>query len=197
MLFRKCFQIFLEFIYAIRGRQFYESVRAIVSAYPVVEASLVFGSFQRWIRNHNAQRKISICRRVFQQENQLSILYKIFAGIALFISCLGLYGLVLFIATQRTKEVGIRKVLGASIPGIVYLLSKEFILLILLAFIIASPIAYYVVHDWLQDYTYRIEPGTSTFVMTLVGCIIIGWATVGYRAIRAAKANPVKSLRNE
>ena len=122
---------------------------------------------------------------------------KFFSGIALFISCLGLYGLVLFIATQRTKEVGIRKVLGASIPGIVYLLSKEFILLILLAFIIASPIAYYVVHDWLQDYTYRIEPGTSTFVMTHVGCIIIGWATVGYRAIRAAKANPVKSLRNE
>lgn len=133
----------------------------------------------------------------YKQENQLSILYKVFAGIALFISCLGLYGLVLFMATQRTKEVGIRKVLGASTPGIVYLLSKEFVLLIILAFIIASPVAYYFMNNWLQNYTYRIEPGFSIFIFTFIGCIIIGWLTVGHHAIRAASANPVKSLRSE
>lgn len=133
----------------------------------------------------------------YKQENQLSILYKIFAGLALFISCLGLYGLVLFIATQRTKEVGIRKVLGASTPGIVYLLSKEFLLLIALAFVIATPVAYYFMHGWLENYTYRIQPGTSIFVLTFIGCIAIGWITVGHRAIKAARANPVKSLRTE
>ena len=133
----------------------------------------------------------------YKQENQLSILYKVFAGIALFISCLGLYGLVMFMATQRTKEVGIRKVLGASTSGIVYLLSREFILLIVLAFVIASPVAYYFMNNWLQNYTYRIQPGSSIFLLTFIGCIVIAWVTVGHRAIKAARANPVKSLRTE
>lgn len=133
----------------------------------------------------------------YKQENQLSILYKVFAGIALFISCLGLYGLVLFISTQRTKEVGIRKVLGASTPGIVYLLSKEFVLLIILAFVIASPVAYYIMQNWLQNYTYRIQPGIPIFVFTFVGCIVLGWLTVGHHAVKAARANPVKSLRGD
>lgn len=133
----------------------------------------------------------------YKQENQLLILYKVFAGIALFISCLGLYGLVLFIATQRTKEVGIRKVLGASTTGIVYLLSKEFILLIVLAFMLALPVAYYLMHNWLQNFTYRIEPEISIFLFSFFSCICIGWITVGYQAIKAAIANPVKSLRTE
>ena len=133
----------------------------------------------------------------YKQETELSQLYKIFAGIAIFISCLGLYGLVSFMAVQRTKEMGIRKVLGASVANIVYLLSREFTLLILIAFVIAGPIAYYIMHLWLQNYTYRIPLGVSIFVMAIFSSVIIAWITVGYRAISAALANPVKSLRSE
>jgi putative ABC transport system permease protein len=133
----------------------------------------------------------------YKQEDELSQLYKIFAGIAIFISCLGLYGLVSFMAVQRTKEIGIRKVLGASARNIVYLLSKEFSLLIIIAFVIAGPIAYYIMHKWLQNYTYRIQLGATVFIAAIVGSIVIAWITVGHRAIKAAIANPVKSLRTE
>lgn len=133
----------------------------------------------------------------YKQENQLSMLYKIFAAIAIFISCLGLYGLVSFMAIQRTKEVGIRKVLGATARHIVYLMSKEFTLLILIAFFIAAPIAYIIMHKWLQNYTYRIPLSASVFLLAIAGSIIIAWITVGERAIKTALANPVKSLRTE
>jgi ABC-type antimicrobial peptide transport system permease subunit len=125
------------------------------------------------------------------------MLYKIFAAIAIFISCLGLYGLVSFMAAQRTKEVGIRKVLGASVGNIVSLFSKEFLVLIVLAFAIAGPIAYYIMNKWLQDYTYRIEITVWTFLSAILGSVIVAWITVGHRAIKAAVANPVKSLRTE
>jgi ABC-type antimicrobial peptide transport system permease subunit len=133
----------------------------------------------------------------YKQEDQLSQLYKIFAGIAIFISCLGLYGLVSFMAVQRTKEVGIRKVLGASARSIVYLLSKEFTVLIIIAFIISTPIAWYVMHKWLQNYTYRIPLSASIFIIAIVTSVVIAWITVAHRAIKAAIANPVKSLRSE
>jgi predicted permease len=133
----------------------------------------------------------------YKQEDQLSQLYKIFAGIAIFISCLGLYGLVSFMAIQRTKEVGIRKVLGASARNIIYLLSKEFTVLIIIAFVISAPIAYYIMHQWLQDYTYRIPLGASIFILAIISSVVIAWLTVAHRAIKAALANPVKSLRTE
>jgi putative ABC transport system permease protein len=133
----------------------------------------------------------------YQQENELSVLYKIFSGIAIFISCLGLYGLIAFMAVQRRKEIGIRKVLGASIPSIVRIMSSEFTILIGVAFLIAGPIAWYLMHQWLQQYTYRIPMGAGFFVMTLVASIIIAWLTVGYTAVKAALANPVNSLRTE
>ena len=133
----------------------------------------------------------------YKQENQLSQLYKIFAAIAIFISCLGLYGLVSFMVVQRTKEVGIRKVLGANVANIVFLLSKEFTLLILIAFAIAGPIAYYIMNDWLQDYTYRIHLGVTVFLIAIITSMIIAWITVGHQAIKAALMNPVKSLRTE
>ena len=133
----------------------------------------------------------------YKQEDQLSQLYKIFAGIAIFISCLGLYGLVSFMAVQRTKEVGIRKVLGASVRNIIYLLSKEFTILIIMAFAISAPIAYYIMHEWLKNYAYRIPIGASIFIMAILGSIVIAWITVAHRAINAALANPVKSLRSE
>ena len=133
----------------------------------------------------------------YKQEDQLSQLYKIFAGIAIFISCLGLYGLVSFMAVQRTKEVGIRKVLGASARNIIYLLSKEFTVLIIIAFIISAPIAYYIMHKWLENYTYRIPLSASIFILAIISSIVIAWITVAHRAIKAAIANPVKSLRTE
>ncbi|MFA6085235.1 ABC transporter permease [Mucilaginibacter sp.] len=133
----------------------------------------------------------------YKKESQLSQLYKIFAGIAIFISCLGLYGMVSFMAVQRTKEVGIRKTLGASVANIVYLFSKEFTLLIVIAFVIAAPIAWYFINQWLQAYTYRIKPGAGIFILTISISIIIAWITVGYKAIKAALVNPVRSLRSE
>lgn len=133
----------------------------------------------------------------YKKENQLSQLYQIFAGIAIFISCLGLYGMVSFMAVQRTKEVGIRKTLGASVANIVYLFSKEFTLLIIIAFVIAAPVAWYFSHRWLQDFTYKITPGAGIFVVSIASSVIIAWITVGYKAVKAALVNPVKSLRSE
>jgi ABC-type antimicrobial peptide transport system permease subunit len=133
----------------------------------------------------------------YSQEHRLSQLYKVFAAIAILISCLGLYGLVSFMAVQRTKEVGIRKVLGATASHIVYLLSREFTLLIIVAFAVAGPVAYFIMHKWLQNYTYRISPNISIFLLAIISTIIIAWITVGHRAVKAAWANPVKSLRTE
>jgi ABC-type antimicrobial peptide transport system permease subunit len=133
----------------------------------------------------------------YKQENQLSNLYKIFAVIAIFLSCLGLYGLASFMAVQRIKEVGIRKVLGASVSGVVYLFSKEFIILITIAFIIASPVAWYFMNQWLQDYVYRINISWWIFIVGGLSAIIIALITVSFKAIKAALANPVKSLRSE
>ncbi|CAN5445458.1 ABC transporter permease [soil metagenome] len=133
----------------------------------------------------------------YRQENQLSLLYKIFAAIAIFISCLGLYGLVSFMAAQRTKEVGIRKVLGASVGNIVVMFSKEFTVLIGIAFIIAVPVAWYYMNNWLQDFQYRISIGLGVFVLAIMVSLVIAWITVGYKAVRTALVNPVKSLRSE
>jgi putative ABC transport system permease protein len=133
----------------------------------------------------------------YAQENKLSYLYKIFAGLAIFLSCLGLYGLASFMAAQRIKEVGIRKVLGASVNNIIMLFSKEFLVLIAIAFVIAAPIAWYFMHDWLNDFVYRIN--ISVWLLLLAGILaaMVALFTVSFQAIRAAIANPVKSLRSE
>jgi predicted permease len=135
--------------------------------------------------------------KFYQAENQMAMVYKIFAGIAIFISCLGLYGLVSFMAVQRTKEVGIRKVLGASVSSIVYLFSKEFIVLIIISFVIAMPLAWYIMTGWLQNFAYRISMSAWVFLLAIATSVFIAWVTVGYKAVRAALANPVKSLRSE
>jgi hypothetical protein len=133
----------------------------------------------------------------YQQEEQLSLLYKIFAGLAIFISCLGLYGLVSFMAVQKTKEVGVRKVLGASVTSLLQLFSKEFTILIIVSYFIAVPVAWYMMHSWLNNFAYRIPLGAGYFVTAIIGSLIIAWITVGYKALKAALANPVKSLRTE
>jgi putative ABC transport system permease protein len=133
----------------------------------------------------------------YKDERRLSHLYKIFALIAIFLSCLGLYGLASFMAVQRIKEVGIRKVLGASVSSVVYLFSKEFVILIAIAFVIASPIAWYFMNNWLRDYVYRINISWWIFLVGGSVAITIALATVSFQAIKAANANPVKSLRTE
>lgn len=135
--------------------------------------------------------------KFYQQENQLAMVYKIFAIIAIFISCLGLYGLVSFMAVQRTKEVGVRKVLGASVFSIVFLFSKEFMILIAISFVIAMPAAWYMMTEWLQNFAYRIPLTGGVFVLAIVASTGIAWITVGYKAIKAALVNPVRSLRSE
>jgi putative ABC transport system permease protein len=133
----------------------------------------------------------------YKQESQLAQLYEIFAAIAIFLSCLGLNGLALFMAVQRTKEVGIRKVLGASAGKIVYLFSKEFIMLIAIAFMIASPIAWYFMQHWLQNYAYRINISWWLFAEGGFVAVIIALATISFQAIKAASANPVNSLSSQ
>ena len=100
-------------------------------------------------------------------------------------------------AVQRTKEVGIRKVLGASVGNIIYLFSKEFTILIVIAFVLAVPISYYMMNSWLQNFVFRIKIGTWIFLLAVLASVLIAWITVGYKSIKAALANPVKSLRSE
>ncbi|WP_343674556.1 ABC transporter permease [Chitinophaga sp.] len=135
--------------------------------------------------------------RFYESAAIVEQLFKIFAFLAILISCLGLYGLVSFMAVQKNKEVGIRKVLGASVQSILYLFSKEFTILIAVAFLVAAPLGYYLMNHWLEGYYYHIEIGWGVFILAIVMSIVIAWITVGYKAIRAALANPIKSLRSE
>ncbi len=133
----------------------------------------------------------------FAAEDRIGKLANLFAILAIFISCLGLFGLASFIAEQRTKEVGIRKVIGASVFSLWKLLSREFVALSLISFCIAAPVAYYFLHQWLQNYQYRTEIQWWMFAMAAGGVLLITLITVSYQAIRSALANPVKSLRTE
>ncbi len=134
---------------------------------------------------------------LYKTESRLYGLFKIFSALAMLISCLGLWGLVAYAAEQRVKEIGIRKVLGASVTNIVELLVKDFIVLVAIAIVIASPLAYWGIHNWLQEFAFRIEIGWMVFVIAAVAALLIALFTVSFRAIRAAVANPVQNLRTE
>jgi ABC-type antimicrobial peptide transport system permease subunit len=133
----------------------------------------------------------------FKLEVLIGKLSGIFAGLAIFISCLGLFGLAAYIAEQRTKEIGIRKILGASVSQVWLLLSKDFIVLVLISCAIASPVAFYFLKNWLLKYDYRISIGAGVFILSASMAIIITIITISFQAIKAAIANPVKSLRTE
>lgn len=135
--------------------------------------------------------------RLYRSEKKLGTLLEYFTMIALFISCLGLYGLSAYLVEQRTKEIGIRKVLGASISGIVYFFSKDFIKWVLLANFIAWPVAYYFLHKWLQNFVYRIQIRWEVFLAASFLAFIVALITVSYQALLAARTDPVKSLRYE
>jgi putative ABC transport system permease protein len=130
-------------------------------------------------------------------EIRLSSIVSYFTLIAIIICCLGLFGLATFSAEQRIKEIGVRKVLGASVTGIVALLSKDFLKLVLIAIVIASPLAWYVMHKWLQDFAYRIDMDWWIFVLAGIIATLIAFVTISFQAIKTANSNPVKSLRTE
>jgi ABC-type antimicrobial peptide transport system permease subunit len=133
----------------------------------------------------------------FSDEERVGTLASIFAGLAILISCLGLFGLASFTAEQRIKEIGIRKVLGASVVDLWMLLSKDFVRLVTISLLIAAPIAYYVMYNWLENYEYHSQISWWIFALTALCALVITLLTVSYQSIRAALANPVKSLRNE
>lgn len=133
----------------------------------------------------------------FSDEERIGKLATGFAGLAIFITCLGLFGMASFMAEQRVKEIGIRKILGASVFALWKLLSEDFALLVLISIIIASPVAYYFMHNWLRNYQYHTDVTWWIFIITAIGAILITLLTVSAQSIKAAVANPVKSLRNE
>ena len=128
---------------------------------------------------------------------RLGSIFSIFAALSIFIACLGLFGLSAFMAERRTKEIGVRKVLGASVQNVVVLLSKDFLRLTLIAIVIAFPVAWYFMNKWLEDFAYRINITWTIFLMAGLSTLIITLVTISFQAIGAAMANPVKSLRTE
>ena len=134
---------------------------------------------------------------LYKGEQRIGSLFNIFAILAIFISCLGLYGLSAFIAEQRTKEIGVRKTLGASVFNIVYLLSTNFTRVVFIAIIIAVPISWYAIHQWLQGFAYHIEIGWGVFAIGAFSALFIALCTVSFESVKSAVANPVKSLRSE
>lgn len=135
--------------------------------------------------------------RMYNNEQRLGKTFAVFAGLAIVIACLGLFALTAFTAEQRTKEIGIRKVLGASVGSIIVLLSKEFGRLIIIAFILSAPLAWFAVNWWLKNYIYKVEIGIMVYVLAGGFAFLIAWITMGYQSIKAATSNPVQSLRSE
>lgn len=136
-------------------------------------------------------------QNAYRQEQTMGKLINFFAGIALLIGCMGLYGLVLFMVAQRTKEIGVRKVLGASVGSILWLFSREFARLILIAFVLAAPAAWWVMDAWLRDFNYKITLSPDIFITSLLATVIVAALTVSFQSVKAALMNPVKSLRSE
>ena len=135
--------------------------------------------------------------RLFNDQERIGKLASVFAALAIFISCLGIFGLASFTASQRTKEIGIRKVLGTTIFNVWKMLSSDFAWLVVLSILVAAPLSYYFSNQWLQQYEYRIEISWWVFIVTGIGALAVTLLTVSYQSFKAALMNPVKSLRSE
>jgi putative ABC transport system permease protein len=133
----------------------------------------------------------------YDSEKQASQIFGIFSALAIVIACVGLFGLAAYTANLRTKEIGVRKVMGASVSSVVVLLTKDFTKLILIAFVLSVPLSYYIMDQWLEGFAYRIEIGISVFLIAGLIALLISWITVSYQSIKAAIVNPIKSLRSE
>jgi len=149
---------------------------------------------EKLLRIHNIEEKLE---KQYEAEAKLHELFLFFSGLTMFLSALGIFGLVVQAAEQRAKEVGIRKVLGASVAGIVSLISKDFVKLVVIAIVVASPLAWYALQKWLETYPYRISIHWWVFAASGLAALAVTIGTVSFQAIRAATADPVRSLRNE
>jgi putative ABC transport system permease protein len=134
---------------------------------------------------------------MYRVEQRLGKIFNYFTLLAFFISCLGLLGLAAFMAERRTKEIGIRKVMGASQSSIIRLLNREYAMLLIIANIVAWPVAYFAMHKWLQNFAYRAQIEIGIFILSGLLAVLIAFLTVSFQAIRAAKTDPTKSLRSE
>jgi ABC-type antimicrobial peptide transport system permease subunit len=186
-------------------------IRGLATTYPVVHFRLNpdrplaadMATAEKIFRKYNPQYPFEcyfvddVHNAKFRAEQQEGTLGILFAGLTIFISCLGLFGLAAYMAESRTREIGIRKVLGASVTGITVLISGDFIKLVLIALVIATPVAWFSMDSWLQGFDYRIHITGSVFLLAGLLAIGIALLTVGYQSIRAALSNPVKSLRSE
>jgi putative ABC transport system permease protein len=186
-------------------------VQGLATGYPVVHfrlnpantTAVNLAKAEKIFKQYNSQYPFEyyfadeMYARNFRQEQQDGTLSALFAGLTIFISCLGLFGLAAYMAENRVKEIGIRKVLGASVGSIATLLSADFIKLVLVSILIASPVAWWAMNKWLQNFNYRIVVEWWVFVLAGLGAIVIALATISSQAIKAALANPVKSLRSE
>ena len=136
-------------------------------------------------------------KEFYEGEQKMSVLLSLFTSLAIFIGCLGLFGLVTFMANQKTKEIGVRKVLGASVNSIIIMFTREFGMLIFIGFIIAVPCAWFVMTAWLNEFAYKIELGPAIFVSSLLITLVLALLTVGYKSFKAAASNPAESLKSE
>jgi ABC-type antimicrobial peptide transport system permease subunit len=164
--------------------------KAMAAIQPIVEKHNPAYPFEYHFTDEEFAKK-------FRTENQVGQLSAIFAGLSIFISCLGLFGLASFMAERRTKEIGIRKVVGASVFNLWKLLSRDFVVLIVISCVIASPLAYFFLAGWLEKYEYRIEISWWTFVIGFTGALVITLLTVSFQTVKASLMSPVKSLRSE
>jgi putative ABC transport system permease protein len=195
----------------------YEPVKQAVYAYDKDDSASYYN--MRLNPNQSAGENLAVIERVFKEhfpdipfqydfvdqeygkkfaaEERIGTLSGIFTALAILISCLGLFGLTSFVAEQRTKEIGVRKVLGASVFNIWNMLSIDFLKMVTISCFIAIPISYYIMNGWLQDYPYRVILEWWIFVLAVIGAMGVTIFTVSFQAIKAARANPVKSLRTE
>ena len=144
-----------------------------------------------------SQELSSSVEHQYEDDARINTMLSVSTALAIIISCMGLYGLSIFVAERRVKEIGIRKVLGASVTGIVSMLSKDFIKLVAISFVLAVPIGWYVMSEWLKGFEYRIELGFTVFVLSGIVSFLIAWVTIGFESVKAALGNPVKALRSE
>jgi putative ABC transport system permease protein len=136
-------------------------------------------------------------KETYEAEQKIALILAISAGLTIFVACLGLFGLATFTAEQRTKEIGVRKVLGATVTSIVALLSRDFLKLVLIANVLALPLAWWIMNQWLQEFAYRINISWWVFVVATFSAVLIAVAAVSFHSIKAALMNPVRSLRGE
>jgi putative ABC transport system permease protein len=179
------------------------SLAVKLKAKTAAEAQLTLGQMAQYWKEVYPDNKFEFrflddtIAKFYVSEQKTAHLVNLATFIAILISCMGLFGLIIFITEQRRKEIGIRKVLGASVAGITGLLAKDFLKLVVIAIVIASPIAYYFMQKWLADFAYRIDMQWWMFAAAGALALLIAFLTVSFQSVRAALANPVKSLRSE